>query len=118
MALSTQQKSDIMFYLGWSAKTLIQGSTDYSKIMADRLASLSAESELTIVTWIDKIKALDVALESAICRLTAKRVGDIETNPDEIRELRKERLRLIRELSDTVDIAVRRSGGGNASICV
>lgn len=118
MALSTQQKADAIFYLGWSAKTLIPGSTDYSKIVADRLETLTPESESTVVLWLDKIRAIDTALDAAICRLTAKRVGDIETNPDEIRELRKERLRIIRELSDTLDIAVMRSGGGNMSICV
>jgi hypothetical protein len=119
MALSAQSKADIIFQLGWPAKSLIVGSTDYSKILADRLDNLTTEIENNILDWMDKILALDTAIADAVCRLSAKRVGDIETNPEELRELRREKLRLLRELSDMLDIEIMRSGSGvNASICV
>ena len=118
MALSAQEKADIIFQLGWPAKTLIQGSTDYSKIISDRLSNLTDEIELNIRAWLDKLAKIDATIEAAICRLSAKRVGDIETNPNELYELRKEKKRILMELSDMLDIEILRSGSGGISVCI
>ena len=119
MALTAQDKADIIFQLGWPAKVLIPGSTDFSNIMVDRLENLTPEIENNVIAWLEKVIKLDVAIEAAVCRLSARRVGDIETNPDELRELRKEKLRLLRELSDMLDIEIVRKGGSSSiGICV
>lgn len=118
MALSSQQKADILFHLGWPIKTLDSTSTDYNKIIVDRLANLSAEGEVIAVRLINRVNRMDTALEEAICRLAAKRVGDIETNEYELENLRKEKLKILRELSDLLDIPMDRQGGGGINVCV
>lgn len=118
MALSSQQKADILFHLGWPIKTLDSTSTDYNKIIVDRLANISAEGEVITLRLLNRINKMDTALEDAICRLSAKRVGDIETNEYELESLRKEKLKLLRELSDLLDIPLDRQGSGGIKVCV
>ena len=116
--LTAQEKTNIIFYLGWPAKTLIVGSTDYSKIVADRLENLTDEIEINVLRWLEKVVNIDNAREASLCRLAAKRVGDIETNPNELYELRKEKTRILNELSDMLDIELMRSGRGSIGVCV
>lgn len=118
MALSDQEKLDVIFYLGWPGKTLIEGSTDYSKIIADKMENLSAPIELRVKGLLTKIVAIDERIEGALCRMAAKKVGDIETNSDELYLLRKERMNYLRELSDLLDIPLMKQGGSNISVCV
>lgn len=111
MALTTQEKHEIIYQLGWPGKTLIEGSTDYSKIVADRLANLNDAIEVIVRRLLARAKKLDEKLDEAVCRLSAKQVGDIHLNEDEILLLRKEKKAVLRELSDTVDVEMLRKGG-------
>jgi hypothetical protein len=118
MALSAATQQTIVMYLGWSGKSIIEGSTNYNSQVADRLKNLTPELEANVIGLTEKITAIDQKLEGAACRLAAKRVDEIELNPDEIYWLRKERSRLIRLLSQLLDIPMMNGNGVNVSVCV
>jgi hypothetical protein len=115
MALSDTEKADVVFRLGWSGKVLIEGSTDYSKIIADRLTGLSAPIEAQIRLLLSRLKKITESIDSAICRLSAKQVGDITLRDDELYQLRREEKRLKKELADLTDIPYM--SGGGTSVC-
>jgi predicted phage-related endonuclease len=115
MALSDAEKADVVFRLGWSGKVLIEGSTDYSKIIADRLTGLSAPIESQIRMLLGRLKKVSESIDSAICRLSAKIVGDITLRDDELYQLRREEKRIKKELSDLTDIPFM--SGGGTSVC-
>lgn len=117
MALTAQEKYDIVYYLGWPGKTLIPNSTDYSKVIADRLENLNAQIEVIVRRLLERAKMLDTALTDAVCRLSAKRVDEIEMNSDELLQLRNERKKVLGELSSLVDVPYLKAGGG-ASVCI
>jgi hypothetical protein len=116
MSLSATEKADIILALGWPAKTIIENSTDYSKIIVDRLGTLTAPFEVQVRDLLGKISKLDSKLDEASCRLSAKIVGDITLRDDEIYQLKKERKRIVNRLSDLLDIEVLSTGSGG--ICV
>lgn len=118
MALTAGEKAQAIRVLGYSNKTLDTGSTHYSKILADRLTSLSADAEAQTRVLLVRISTIDTKLDQALDRLSAKRVDSIETNPDEIPMLKGERARTIRELGQTLDIPVVGRGGLNLSVVV
>jgi len=111
MALTNKQKADVIFFLGWPAKTIITGSTDYNKITADRLENLNEIVEAQVEKLLDKLRANDERLESAQDRLSAKKVDDIELNGDELALLQRERSRLRKLLSDLLSIPVAGGSG-------
>lgn len=119
MALTDQEKTDIIFQLGWPGDTIIQGSTGYNNTITDRVNDLSAPIELRVRGLLARVFKVDAALEAAICRLSAKEVGDIVLRDDELYQLRREKKRILRELSDLLDIPIMRQGdGGGISVCV
>ena len=116
MALTDKQKHDVVFKLGWSGLTIVTGSTQYNSVVNDRLTNLNAEIERIVIGLLERIESLDAKLEAASCRLSASEIQDIVLNPEEIRMLRSERRRLIRQLSDHLDIPIESSGGVNVSV--
>lgn len=119
MALSDQQKADIIFHLGWSADTIISGSTGYNNTINNRLLNLTAPVEGRVAKLLLRIEGIDCKLEAALDRLAAKKVDTIELRDDEMYLLRKEKIRVLRELSDLLDIPIMRQGsGGGISVCV
>ena len=118
MALSASQKAEVAKYLGWSGKSIVVGSTNYNSQIDDRLKNLTPEIEGQVASFLDRLSAMDVKLDSASCRLAAKRVDEIELNPDEIRMLRSERRRLARLLGQLLDIPLMNDSGMNVSICI
>lgn len=118
MALTDQEKAKIVLHLGWPAKTIITDSTDYSKTFSDRLNGLTSAFETEIRIILDKLLKNDDCLEEARLRLGAKKVGDIETREDEIFQLKKEKKRLTRQLSDLLDLEIMQSGSGGIGVCV
>ena len=118
MALSPKQKARIVFYLGWSGLTIVAGSTQYNSVVNDRLSIDDTEIERIIKELLEKLEKYDTALEAARCRLAAKSIDKIQMNEDEIRWLRSERKRLIRELSDHLDIPIVKSGGSMHGVVV
>jgi hypothetical protein len=117
VALTSKQKHKVVFYLGWSGLTLVANSTQYNSVVNDRLGStLNADIENLVKGLLERLEMLDKALEEAICRLSASSVDNIEMNPKEIEMLKKERMRLIRELSDHLDIPIMKSSAQNMSV--
>ena len=119
MAFTDTEKAQIVFQLGWPARTIISGSTDYSKIFSDRLNGLGDANEAICRKLLSRLNAIDEKHQGATCRQSAQRVDSIETNPDEIRMLRKEKIGVLRELSDLLNLEIMRKGSGaSVGICV
>jgi len=112
MALSDKQKADVIFFLGWPAKTLIENSTNYNRTTAQLLENLNTVIESQVQHLLEKLRANDTRLEEAQDRLSAKRVGDIELNTNELETLKAERNRLRKLLSQLLDIPM--VGGSGA----
>ena len=110
MALTDQQKFDIVYFLGWPGKTLIIASTHYNSIVASRLINLNPQIEAQVKGLLARIAAIQKQLDEARCRLAASQVNDIKMNSMEMEQLRKEYLKWIRELSDLLDIKIEKKG--------
>jgi hypothetical protein len=118
MALTTKEKHDSMFYLGYPAKILIASSTHYQKTLNDRLDNLVADAEARVRSLLASLKRVDEQLEAAACRFSTSQVQDIQINPEERNLLIKERKRFTRELSHTLDVPLIAGDGVNMQVCV
>lgn len=119
MAFSTTEKQTIIRLLGWPAKSLDQDSTHYNSLAVSRLTNLDEDSESQTRVLLSRVTKLDERLESALCRLQASRVDKIEMNADEVPMLRKERNRVLQEISAFLDLPMARViGGAMGSVCV
>ena len=118
MALSDTQKSQIIFYLGWPGKTLIENSTNYSKIVSDRLANLTTDVEDQVSKLLGKLKKVDDKLEEALCRMSTTKVDGIHINERERVLLKAERKRYQYLLSDLLDIPVQSTGAAGVQVVV
>lgn len=116
MALTSAQQAEVIFYLGWPAKSLVVDSTHYNTTLVTRLTGLSADSETLVTGLLTKIGDVRTKLDNSTARMLVKKVGDIELNTDENMYLNKDFRRLVRELSDLLDIPVM--GGDNINIGV
>lgn len=122
MAFTAEEKYKIIRFLGYPANTLKEGSLSYSKILSDRLLSVETAAEAEIRLILDRIIALDEGLATAVDQSGVKRIDDIEffggdQGGSKLAELRKERMRLIKELSQLLDINMV-SSGSMGNVCV
>jgi hypothetical protein len=106
MALSDEQKHDVIFFLGYPGKTLISGSTNYSNIVSDRLDNLNDQIETQVAKLLRKLKKVDEKIEEAMCRFSTEKVDDVKLNENERVLLSNERKRYIRQLSELLDISM------------
>lgn len=113
MSLSTQQMQDIIYYLGWPGKTILADSTHYNSVIYSRLINLIPEIEAQANSLVSRIKEIDEVLRCSINRASTLEVQDIKLNPEERLILRRERTKIIGELSDLLDIDIMKSGGGS-----
>jgi len=117
VALTSKQKHKVVFYLGWSGLTLVSGSSQYNSIVNNRLGStLNIDIENIAKGLLERLEMYDKCLDEAKCRLAASSVDNIDMNPREVEMLKKERMRLIRELSDHLDIPITKSSGNMVSV--
>ncbi len=116
MALTATQKHNIMFHLGYPGKILIPTSTHFNSVVNDRLNNLNAEIEALVATQLADLTAIRAKLIVAQDIVKVKKVGDIELNNNEITQLKGDYRRLSRELSEQLDITLRKSGGVNVSV--
>lgn len=116
MSLSDKDKHRVIFYLGWSGLTLVSTSTQYNKVVVDRVSVSNTQIENLVRGILERLDKLDGLLEAALCRLSASEVDGIVLNEDEIPRLKRERMRYIRELSDHLDIPIQKSGGVNIGV--
>lgn len=108
MALTTKQKHDVIYYLGWPSKTLDVGSTHYSKIMNDRLNGLSDEGCDRVIDLLCKLQGIREQLDEARCRLTTSEVDKIKMNEHEVSRLWGLEKSWVCILSELTDIPVMR----------
>jgi hypothetical protein len=118
MALTETQKLDVTRLLGWPGTVLTSTSRNYNKIVAGRLANLPSPVESDVVALLTRVSGLDTKLDAALGRALVTKIGDIELNPREMEILRDERKRVIRELSELIDIPIVSRGGVNVSVVV
>ena len=104
MSLTSAEKTNIVFLLGWPAKTLIVGSTHYDQTVVTRLNALDADIEAIVRTMLTGIEDVRTKYATSTSRMLVKKVGDIELNTDEHSTLGGEYKRLLRELSSCLDI--------------
>jgi hypothetical protein len=116
MALSSAQQNKIVQLLGYPGKTLDAGSVVYDKVLADRLTGLNTDAEALVVVYLNSIADIEDQMSAAPARFISKKVGDIELNNDEMRLLRKERRRQIRELAQLVNIDALGMSGANVMV--
>lgn len=121
MALSDQNKADVIWYLGYPGKVLEVGSTHYDPILVGRLNNLSAEIETQVTNLLERLEKLDIKFDKASGRFLVKKVGDIELNTDEFSLLTKAYKRWLRQLSSLLDIPMAAGtcgGGATVNLCV
>lgn len=118
MALTSSQKMNCVFFLGWPAKTLIVDSTNYNSTVANRLTNLDADSEALVIGILTKLTNLQTKYDASSARMLVKKVGDIELNTDEHMGLGKEFKRQLRDLSNLLDIPLMGKGGVNIGVTV
>ena len=112
MALTASEKQEIIYYLGYPAKTLDSTSLDYSKILSDRLEDLPEFSENKARSLLCDIRAIEKKISESTGRFSASRVDDITINQNEWKMLQKERSRLLSLLGSNLDMPVRKRGSG------
>ena len=118
MSLTSEEQTKILFYLGYSGNTIVPDTTDYSNIITRNLVAISTATEEMARNLLVRLEKVDTALQNAICRLSAKRVDQIELNPDEIMMLRKERTSIAKELASLLDIPYTGKSGTNVCVVV
>ncbi len=121
MALTSREQQKILRFLGWAGLTVVPDSTHFNSVVNDRLGNnvskpLTVDIEREVRDILERLINIDTCLDEAKCRLTASQVDKITLNKNEISELRKERKRWIRELSDILDIPIMRSGFGSVKV--
>jgi hypothetical protein len=119
MAFSTEEKQKIVRVLGWPYGVIVTTSLDYNNVVNTKLSSTTTDSEEATRLLLSRLDSLDTQLEKALCRTAATQVGDIKMNADEIPTLRRERKRVIMELSEFLGIAyISNIGSGMSNVCV
>lgn len=105
MALSLEQKNEILFLLCYPAKTIIADSNLYNSIIADRLEDLDVYTQDRVESMLDEINSVRTKLTELQSQGKLKRVGDIEFNVDSNdRTVKSEYKRLLKELACYLDI--------------
>lgn len=92
------QKLKILRYIGWNVRQIDSDSRYYSNIIANRL-EVPEHVELEAVGLLNRIISIDVELEGAPKRLKVTSIEGVRLNEYEIPLLRKERDKVIYELS-------------------
>lgn len=110
MALTDSEKVKIVTDLGWPALTVVVDSIYYSNWVNDRLDTLTAPIEACLRDLLERLEKMDEKLEKAVCRVSVSKVDNITFNKDELRILRGERLKIIREMSQLLDIPMCTGG--------
>ncbi len=118
MALSLEIKNEILFLLGYPAKTIIDGSNLYNSIVADRLTDLDTFTEDRVESMLKDINAVRTNLTALKDQGKLKQVGDIVFNTENNdRTVKSEYKRLLKELARYLDIPLR--GSSNmVSVCL
>lgn len=118
MALLLKEKTQIIFYLGYPAKTILASTTHFNSIINKRLENLDDDSEKEIKLLMTGIRNVRAKLIDSQDIMKAEKVGDISINNDENLLLRKDFKRLCRELGAILDIPCISAGGLGSTVKV
>lgn len=118
MALSDSEKTKIVTDLGYPTLTIKPGSIHYANWINDRLVDITAEGERCVRDLLNRLLDIDKKLEKALCRVGIQRIDGItfQGAGEELRYIRKERRRILCELSDALDIPLYACSGGQGSV--
>lgn len=119
MALTTTQKQKVVFYLCWSGKSIIEGSTDYNSQVASALDNLNSDIEAQVTDLLAQLAAIDTKMANSGNKFGVKAIGDIEFFDNSgLDQLKGERARLGRLLSSLLGIPYRcRGSSGMVGVC-
>lgn len=120
---SEEEKAEIIRLLGWPGNTINPSSLSYNNMITSRFLVVTEYAIDQALKLVERIEALDEKLETAISQSGVKRIDDIEffggsDGPTRMDELRKERKRLVRELSQLLDIQIFGGGGSMGNVCL
>lgn len=118
MAFSLEQKNEIVFLLGYPAKTVIEGSNLYNSFIDDRLSDVDTFTQDRVESLLGEISGVRTKLTELQSQGKLRRVGDIEFNVDSNdRTVKSEYRRLIKELGCYLDIKPK-MGGKMIGVCL
>lgn len=103
MALSDAQREQVYEFLGFPTVTVFGNPNNSLALILD---SLTAATEARISALLTSITASRTDIDSAMGRLKAGKVGDIELNPKEITQRWKQDLRLCRQMGSLLGVPV------------
>lgn len=118
MAFSTTEQNKIVQLLGYGGKVLQANSVLYDGVLVNRLATPPTDTENLIRSYLAQVAAIETQMNAAPLRLSAEKVDDLTINLRELPLLRAERRRIVREMSQHLDIPMVASGGVNVSVRV
>jgi hypothetical protein len=117
MAFTDTEKVKIVTDLGYPGLVLVPDSIHYVNWINDRLDNLTTPIEACVRDILDRLEKMDLRLEKAVCRAGIERVDGISFNGSELALLRKERCKIIKELSLILDIPSN-SCGSVGNVCL
>lgn len=112
MALTIDEKSEAIIYLGYPARTVQTGMTEYSKILSDRLDNLGDFGEKRVKKYMKRIREVDDKIEEATERFSVSQVDDFKLSDTEVEKLRSVRKSYVKELSKITNIPAAPSSSG------
>lgn len=105
MALTAQNKADIRYYLGYSARYFF---TDTILESAMRSIESDPEAEAQVLADVARLQALDTRIEGVYDRLKALRVCDIYVaGKKEMCALKSEGRRIVGRIASTIGVPTR-----------
>lgn len=111
MAFSDIEKTKIVRFLKWPVSVIDITKVQYSNWVNQRLELLLPPVEVVVRELLERLEKMDERLEKASCRLGVEQIDGVRFNKDEIRMLREERYRLIKELSEALQIPICGASG-------
>jgi hypothetical protein len=118
MAFSLETKHEIIYLLGYPAKSIIEGSTHYNSIVADRLEDIDSFTQDNVESVLKEISSVRNKLTGLQDQGKLKQVGDIVFNVDNNdRTVKMEYKRLLKELSRYLDLPMK-TGNSMIGVCL
>ncbi len=115
--IASDKQTKIVFYLGYSAKTLVDNSTSYNRIIQKRMTNLSVDTIAMVDSLLALIEETRTKLDATRDDSNVTRVGEIGLSPDHVDVcITKQYKRYIRELGTLLDIPVAVTGGGSVGV--
>ncbi len=119
MALSEEDKFKVIFSLCHTGGVIIEGNTNFNSIINDRLSIDNSYVEDQALALVEKINNLKGQLETGTKKDAVTQVGDIHFDTKVTRSSKtKELSRLLKELSNLLDIPNRCKVGSGGVGCL